>query len=133
MTELGEFIRAATEARWDWMVHDCSAWPARWAGVDLGVEYHSAEEARIVVKRGGGLVKLYNRRLRKIADRVTGEPEAGDIGVLIAVARDGDGHRFTQVGAIYTGERWAFVPERGGLFFTKSPAVRAWRLRCRKS
>lgn len=132
MSDLGEWLKAGITAPWEWMVHDCSAWPARWAGVDLGAEYHSAEEADAVIKRAGGLKKLWRKRLKGKADPVRGMPQAGDIGILLAVARDGEKLRYTQVGAIHTGERWAFVPERGGLFFTKSPAICAWRPRCHK-
>lgn len=116
---LGAYLKAATATRWKAGEHDCSAWPARWAGVPLPA-YETDEEADVIVAEAGGLVALWERT---IGDRLppVEVAEAGDVGIIEA------GERL--VGAIFTGDRWAFLTPRRVMFAPCVP-VAAWRVEC---
>lgn len=123
---LGEYLRAAARTPWQTRVHDCSAWPARWAGVAHRMPpYETDEEAEAIVAAAGGLVAMWERCIDDALARVDA-PQAGDIGIIEAVGRDGTP---SHVGAIYTGRRWAVVTPRG-LAAVSVDAVAIWRAPC---
>lgn len=121
---LGEYLLAAEKRPWIDGEHDCSAWPAHWAGIPLP-SYSTAEEAQSLIDGAGDLVALWARcigdRLRRVQ-----EPAAGDVGIIQAVGTD---RRVVQVGAIFTGRRWAFlIPQ--GLVRASAEALAVWRVPC---
>jgi hypothetical protein len=112
---LGEYLVQGARTPWKDGVHDCSAWPARWAGIALPAEYST-----------------HGRPLSDVWAGVIGdqmqlsvEPQAGDIGVVRVVTPHGE----DEIGGIYTGEKWALLTERG-LVTARLPAsnvVAVWR------
>lgn len=131
MSPLGEFILQASTMPWRDGVHDCSAWPARWACVPLP-DYASMEQAEALIDEAGGLIPLWERigatRIERIAVE---DAQPGNIGVIsLPDRRDG---KAREVGAIFTGERWAFVPLQGGVCCVKTTPLAAWRCMCRNS
>lgn len=121
---LGEYLLAAEKRPWIDGEHDCSAWPARWAGIRLPA-YSSAAEAQALIDEAGDLVELWARcigdRLRRVQ-----EPVAGDVGIIRAVDAQ---RRISQVGAIFTGRRWAFLIPNG-LVRASAEALAVWRVPC---
>lgn len=125
--DLGAYLNEAAGKPWAWGEHDCSAWPARWAGIPLP-DYEDAAGAFELVAELG-LVALWERVGAERIEPVT-DPEAGDIAVIRALNANREP---VEVGAIFTGERWAFVPMSGGVAVTKGPeVVKVWRPRCLK-
>lgn len=123
--DLGAYIAAAASKPWVWGVHDCSAWPARWAGIPVP-DYDDEAEALALIGEAG-LVALWERVGAGRIEPVT-EPEPGDIAVIRALSANREP---VEIGAIFTGERWAFVPFAGGVAATKGPeVVKAWRPLC---
>lgn len=128
MKDLGAFLKEAAESPWIWGKHDCCALPARWAGVPLPA-YGSEADADAMIAKAGGLAPLWDHYGAGIIDRIDGELLAGDVGVIAAVAPD---HRVIQIGAIWNGRRWSFVPRAGGIAGASATALAAWRPRCLK-
>lgn len=119
---LGEYLAAATRTRWKAGEHDCSAWPARWAGIALP-DYATDEQAIAIVEAGGGLVAVWERCIGDRLKRVD-HPEAGDIGIVETVGED---MKLGHVGAIFTGGRWAILTPRR-VMFAPVEAVAVWRV-----
>lgn len=141
--DLGEYLAAARSKPWEWRVHDCTAFPAIWAGLtDALPAYADEAEAEAMLREAGGLVPLWDRAAAGRADEVAlAELEPGDVGVieLPSVRTETDpetDEQFVVVdsvecGAIWTGRRWAFVPATGGIAAVSAPTVlKAWRPRC---
>jgi hypothetical protein len=127
MTDLGEYLRAAMSMPWQWGVHDCTAWVARWAQVPL-VPYSSEAEARAMIVEAGGLVSLWDFHGAGMIQPVD-TPQPGDVGVIEVIAPD---HQQTEAGAIFTGKRWAFIPASGGLAAAHAHAIKIWSPLCRR-
>lgn len=126
--DLGDYLAAARLKPWEPRVHDCCAFPAGWAEAPLP-EYSTDEEAEEMLLAAGGLVPLWEAALQGLADQVT-DLEPGDVGVIELVAPD---LTLVEVGAIWTGKRWAFAPRAGGLAATSSAnCLKAWRPLCHK-
>lgn len=123
---LAEYLLEAARTRWKDGVHDCSAWPARWAGIEVPA-YSSEAEARALVDEAGGLVALWDQHIAGSLSRVD-DPEPGDVGIIYAMTAE---RTITEVGAIWSGERWAFVTVRG-LVSAPADAVAIWRVPCPK-
>lgn len=125
MTALDAYLAAAPGTPWEPGSHDCSAWPARWAGVSWP-DYDSEPAGKAIVEACGGLVAAWERW---IGDRLsrTAEPSPGDIGVIPVLDRAG---KSTQVGAIFTGKRWAFVVP-SGLACASAEPLAVWSVPCR--
>lgn len=119
---LGDYLKEAAGRRWDPGTHDCTAWPARWAGVELP-RYSTDEEGQALIAYAGGLLPLWEGAIGERFRRVD-EPEEGDVGIIAAIAAD---HKVTAVGAIFTGKRWAFVTARGLVCASATPLA-VWRL-----
>jgi hypothetical protein len=124
MTALATYMRDGASKRWKPGVHDCSAWPARWAGVPLP-PYSSDDEAQALIDEAGGLVPLWRRCIDETLAE-TAEPRMGDIGIIYAASPDGGA---VEIGAICAGERWAFITPRG-LVVRPAPPVLAWSVPC---
>lgn len=97
--DLGEYLRDAAATPWADGAHDCTAWPARWAGIDLPADYALGDR------------KLVDAWAEWIGDRLArvDAPQAGDVGVVECIGEDGP----SQIGGIFTGRRWAFLTPRG--------------------
>ena len=131
MIALGEFLRDAggkgrVAGSWD-----CAAFPAAWA-IERGYAdpmarwrgaYDSESGALDLIDDAGGLASLFAVGMADagIPELVEGEWSPGDIGVVEILGE--------QAGAIFTGQRWAFVAERGLAFATLDDeyVIRAWR------
>lgn len=120
MSALGEYLKAAKALAWQWRSHDCCAWPARWAEIDLP-PYDDEAGAAALIGGAGGLVRLIELHAGKRLV-ATDVPQAGDLGVIRLL----DLGEWKEVGAIFTGKRWAFVPYGGGIAAVSLDAVRAW-------
>lgn len=122
---LGEYLKAAAATPWTPAVHDCSAWPARWAGIPLP-DYSTDEEGEALIAEAGGLVPLWQKHIGERLQRVS-IPLPGDVGVIRAISADGQ----ADVGAIWTGRRWAFLTPKG-LACASAELVAVWRVPCPK-
>ena len=120
MTELGAFLHAAGNRRREPGVWDCACMPADWARANGYPDpmaarrggYSTDDEAHAFIAEAGGLVALFDDYLVRVGIfRREGPPQPGDIGALSIAGVEG--------GAIFTGERWALVAERG-LVFTRA-------------
>jgi hypothetical protein len=112
---LGEFLLEGSRTPWKDGVHDCTAWPARWAGIPLPCDYST---------HGRPLSEIWGDW---IGDRLALviEPEAGDIGVVHVVTPQGS----DEIGGIYTGDKWALLTSKG-LAFVRLPednVIAVWR------
>ena len=124
-TSLGDFLAAAARTPWQAGSHDCTAWPARWAGIELPSYSDDAEAARLV-QEAGGLVPLWTRHINGRLARVS-EPLAGDIGVIELLTTAGR----LEMGAIRSGARWAVLTHRG-IASVPAQALAIWRVPCRR-
>jgi hypothetical protein len=139
---LGQYLQAARLLRWEWRVHDCSAWVAKWIGCPLP-KYATEDEAAQVVADAGGLVCAFQIWAGPFLDPLDRDWREGDVGVIevstlaaYETAQDDDpaiDHvpLRVQVGAIFTGRRWAFVPHSGGIAAVTTSPIAAWRIKCR--
>lgn len=124
MTALAAYIREAAATPWKPGEHDCCAWPARWAGIEHP-PYSSDDEGHRIIERYGGLVPLWDAAIAGRLE-VAGEPREGDVGIIEAI---GPGGLPVEVGAIFTGKRWAFLT-RNGVAAASARHLKAWRLPC---
>lgn len=123
---LGEYLRAACGTPWITGKHDCCTlagdWAITWARGDPMAEwrgkYSTDQEALRLIVKAGGLLMLWQRALTSIGVATVGESRAGDVGVVRAFGEDG---KVTHVGAIWTGQRWAFRASRGMNFEPAEP------------
>jgi hypothetical protein len=133
MSDLSAYLAAARTKPWGWREHDCTAFPAIWAGfADELPDYSNEDEAEAMLHAAGGLVPLWDDAVscepRKAEPVATHSVEPGDVGVIELLGPD---MTAVEVGAIWTGQRWAFVPMAGGLAAISSATVlKAWRPRC---
>ena len=122
---LGEYLKAAASTPWTPGIHDCSAWPARWAGIQIP-SYSTDEEAERLVADGGGLVALWSKWIGDSLRRIS-EPQAGDVGIIRVITLKGR----AEAGAIFTGQRWAFLTP-AGLALVPTAPIAVWRVPCPK-
>lgn len=139
--DLGAYLAAGRLKPHAWRSHDCTAFPAIWAGfADALPEYASEAEAEAMLFGAGGLVALWEQAIAAAPGRVVpvSNPEPGDVGIIEMPAPREEvdpetGERFVlidsvEIGAIWTGKRWAFVPLPGGIAAVSAPDVlRVWR------
>lgn len=121
---LGEYLLEAARTPWQDGVHDCTAWPARWAGIEIPA-YSTAAEAEAIVEAAGGLAQLWDAHIAGRLERVEA-PEPGDVGVIYALTSE---RTITEVGAIWSGKRWTFASPVG-LVSASADAIAIWRPRC---
>jgi len=125
-TPLGEYLKEALTRKWEWGVHDCSAWPALWAGIDLP-DYECEGGALAHIADHGGLVALWEYCIDGVLERAT-EATFGDVAIIQAVNRDGEA---TEVGAIWNGRRWSFLTPNG-LGGASATPLAIWSVPCPK-
>lgn len=101
--------------------------PARWAGVDL--PYSTEVEADELIADAGGLERLWVKVAGNAIEPVTGDPQPGDVGIITAMAPD---RSVIEIGAIWNGRRWSFVPRSGGIAAASATALSVWRPQCLK-
>lgn len=126
---LGEYLESQRGTVWQAGVNDCCTFPGDWVrswgrGDPMAAwrgTYSTDDEAEALVAAAGGLVVLWRQGLAGIAT-LAGDLAEGDVGVIRAVAPGGEA---IEIGAIWTGRRWAFrVP--AGLAFASADCVEAW-------
>ncbi len=83
-----------------------------------------------MIAEAGGLVALWESRAPGIAEPVEGEPQPGDVGIIEILPPDEEP---VQIGAIWNGRRWSFVPRAGGIAATSAKALKIWRPLCPRS
>lgn len=133
MTDLGAFLAEARHRPWGWREHDCTAFPARWAGfADALPEYASEAAAEAMLHTSGGLVQLWERAIAacpgRVAEVEASDRQAGDVGIIEMIAPD---LTSVECGAIWTGRRWAFAPSKGGVAAIAGAAcLKVWRPLC---
>lgn len=117
---LGDYLTAATRERWAWGVRDCTTFPGDWACTwgrgdpmaEWRGQYSTDRDAYRLIGHAGGLVELWRRGLASIGLGEVDAPEIGDVGVVMALTDAGA----EPVGAIWTGERWAWRADAGVMF-----------------
>jgi hypothetical protein len=127
--DLGDYLAAAAKKPWEPRVHDCCAFPALWAGIPLP-EYSTEAEAEAMLIEAGGLVPLWDAAALGRAEALSSPDlaEPGDIGVIEMPALDDGVIAMVEIGAIWTGKRWAFVSGKGGVAASASAkCLKAWR------
>lgn len=134
--DLGLYLAEARACAWQWHEHDCCSFPARWAGIPLP-DYSNEQEAEAMLRAAGGLVPLWERAaVGRAAEIDPLDRRAGDVGVIELLGpsqHEGVDIEVAEVGAIWTGIRWAFVPARGGVAATSAAhCLKAWRPLCRR-
>lgn len=120
---LGEYLDLAARTRWKAGEHDCSAWPARWAGISIP-RYATDEQGEQLIRAAGGLLPLWRQCIGGALPEVDA-PRTGDVGIIEAIGQAGP----VQVGAIFTGRRWAFLSPKG-LACASAIPVAIWRVQC---
>ena len=86
------YVEELAAARWAWGECDCTlavaSWIERLHGIDPAKlfrgTYHTAEEARALVKRKGGFMPWIGMLLDRMGLERTQAPETGDVGIIIA-------------------------------------------------
>ena len=111
---LSEYLHGLTGQKRIAGKHDCCTFPANWA-IACGRPdpmkqwrgaYATDVEAEEIVADAGGLAGLFEMGMTAAGiPPVDGDPQEGDIAVITLLGEE--------AGAIFTGKRWAFVPERG--------------------
>lgn len=109
---LGEYLQSLGGKRRDAARHDCATLPSDWAVIQGFADpmakwraaYDSEEGAEQLIADAGGLLAMFEEGYRDIPLRI-GASHVGDVAVLSILG--------AQAGSIFTGERWAFVGERG--------------------
>jgi len=112
---LGDYLVEAARTPWQDGVHDCSAWPAQWAGIALPDDYasHGRPLSEVWAEVIGDQMKIVD------------EPQAGDVGVVRVITP----HGHDEIGGIFTGEKWALLTARGlaTVRLPSSNVVAVWR------
>lgn len=130
MSALGDYLQAQSRLSWRAGVRDCCTFPADWVRSQGRGDpmaqwrglYRTDEEAACLIARAGGLVQLWNRGLGAIGARPIAQACEGDVGVIVAV---GASLQPEEIGAVFTGRRWAFRAP-AGLCFASAEVVKAW-------
>lgn len=126
---LGDYLESQRGTVWQAGTADCCTFAGDWVrswgrGDPMAAwrgSYSTDEGAEALVAAAGGLVALWRQGLSGIAVPAAVLAE-GDVGVIRAMSLNGDA---TEVGAIWTGRRWAFrVP--AGLAVASADCVEAW-------
>jgi len=129
MADLGSFLQSLGGKCREPGAFDCVTLPADWCMANGYPDpmahrrgaYDSEESALDLIHDADGLVALFDQFLGAVGiNEREGEPQPGDIGVAAI--------RGEEAGAIFTGNRWALVGERGLIFVTLEPAnvAKAW-------
>ena len=127
---VGEYL-AAPRPAWDWRAHDCCRWMARWVvecghpnPMDfIGAGYSTEIGALRLIRRGGGLVPLWDKGMDGAGVPRAGEPLTGDVAVLSNPTDDGIG----EACGIWSGMRWVSLHKRGLMAGVGAPLA-IWRV-----
>jgi hypothetical protein len=128
--ELAAYLKAALRRPWQWGEWDCCRFAAEWVMANghpdpmlfLAPWYDSERSALLTIKRGGGLVALWERGMADAGVAEADDAQAGDIAVIERPTEDGIGEAL----AIFTGERWASLGLRG-VEFAPAGVLAMWR------
>lgn len=126
---LGEHLERAAREPWEWGASDCSTFPADWILAQSGRDpmdawrgaYVSESEANELIAQSGGLIPLFAEGIDPIWPRAD-VPTEGAVAVVSLPGEDGTA---IDVGAIFTGKRWAIRSPRGLAMITQPLAVGA--------
>ena len=132
---LAAFLADAVRTRFEWGKRDCCLFPADWVRLNRGTDpaaayrgrYGSETECAAVLERGGGLAAVASAGAALAGLQPVEQPESGDVGVVRVLSLVGDRYEAVQVGAIFTGRRWAVLTPDGLLTLPAEP-VMAWRV-----
>jgi len=122
---LGEFLREAGRDAAPW---NCSTMPADWCillgHLDFAAEWRGTtrpEECEAAPARAGGLAILWDRAIRDAMPEAVAPFAIGDVGVIAVHG--------LEVGAIFTGDKWAARTGTGVSFvrLPDSAIAAAWR------
>lgn len=113
----------------DWGETDCTMWPARWVEAVKGIRldlppYSSEGQARALIAEAGSLADLWTGALNGVLAERYGEPEFGDVGVIVS-------RLYGQFGGIFGDDRiffWRSVCGTGLLRPRRSTIVKVWAL-----
>lgn len=150
--DLGEYLATARTKPWAWREHDCTAFPAIWAGfADALPDYEDEADSEAMMAEAGGLVPLWDAAVAAMPGIAVPVPaserQPGDVAVIelasvrkIEAFDPATGETVeaseivaVQCGAIWTGKRWVFVPAPGGIAAVSSATcLKAWRPLCRR-
>jgi len=132
MIDLGAYLKDQIARPWVWGSMDCTTFPAGWVQICSGIDpmtkwrgYDSEVDAEMLIAQAGGLVALWDEGLAGIWPRHDADPRVGDIGIIPVL--DGAGEPI-EIGAIFTGKRWAFRSPRGvgAISIAYSDVVATW-------
>jgi hypothetical protein len=133
---LAEYLDWAMGEPWGWGTKpglDCCKFKARWC-VERGHSdpmafiwrrlrpYRSETGALRTIRRGGGLVPLWQRGMADAGIPVADTPQAGDVGIVSLATVCGLG----QACGIFTGEHWATLGI-AGINLDRAEPIMVWR------
>lgn len=115
--ELGDYLKAQMAQPWAWGSADCTTFAGDWVKACTGIDpmakwrgYRSEADVELLMAEAGGLLALWGEGMLGIWPRVRCEPRPGYIGIITVIGEYGAA---TDIGAIFTGKRWAFRSPRG--------------------
>lgn len=125
--DLRAFLKAQTALPFIWRDSDCFRLPGAWVERLTGVvlpwpEYSTEEEALELVRQAGGATALADSMLAAVGWEPVLAPSVGAVAVIPVVSREG---MRAEVGAIWTGRRWAARAKRG-LWFGRADPLMIW-------
>jgi hypothetical protein len=111
------FLDDMARLGWEWGERDCLLWLGLWSravtGIDGGEEwrgrYRTALGCVRVMNKSGGMAACIERGATAAGMVETSEPVTGSVGMVTAATAKG----LRDVGAIYTGSRWAILSSGG--------------------
>lgn len=120
MMALGDYIRDAANRPFKWGEHDCCTFCANWAAICTQSDildwwkgaYDNELDALNLIHENGGLYAIFSNQLGKHGREVA-TPDAGCIGLMKTKGQ--------KVGAIFSGERWIVLSEKGIRAFPHKP------------
>lgn len=131
MAAVGDFCDEIARLGWEWGQRDCLLWLGLWServtGIDGGSpwrgRYRTALGCVRTLNKSGGMEACIERGALLAGMTEVGIPMSGAVGLVIAPTARGP----APCGAIFTGERWSVLTQRGVLSIRTSP-LRAWNL-----
>ena len=121
MASFASYITAYLHTEFKWGEHDCCTFTVGWlkelSGEDYLAEHrpwNSEKEAMEIIKRLGGLRKIFNKTFDKVP---------------VNFACDGDLTIYKKAACIFNGRYIVTVGKSGLVYFDRSLAKKAWRCR----
>lgn len=132
MAAVAEFLDEMSARGWEWGQRDCLLWLGLWServtGIDGGKpwrgRYRTALGCVRMLNKSGGMVACIEIGTKLCGMIPTSSPRSGDIGLVLMMTEKG----MKEVGAIFTGDKWA-VLTAAGVCTCRTQPVRAWGIR----